>query len=98
MTTKAVKTTKKIPAMIIVDGAASTGLTAKNFIEDLYTYQSPGESKKLQRFFKDQAGEDEFVGVRMGDVFALAKHYIQMLPAEIERLLESNLHEARVGG
>lgn len=40
---------------------------------------------------------DEFVGVRMGDVFALAKEFVEMSPTEIERLLESPIHEARVG-
>ena len=33
----------------------------------------------------------------MGDVFALAKRYVDMPPGEIEKLLESPLHEVRAG-
>jgi 3-methyladenine DNA glycosylase AlkD len=36
-------------------------------------------------------------GVRMGQVFALAKEFIDMPLDEIEKLLESPVHEARVG-
>jgi len=34
----------------------------------------------------------------MGQVFELAKELIDMPPAEIEKLLESPIHEVRVGG
>ena len=37
------------------------------------------------------------MGVRMGQVFALAKEFIEMPPEEIEKLLESPLHEVRAG-
>ena len=37
------------------------------------------------------------MGVRMGQVFALAKEFIEMPPGEIEKLLESPVHEVRVG-
>ena len=37
------------------------------------------------------------MGVRMGQVFALAKEFIQMPLNEIEQLLASPIHEARVG-
>lgn len=36
-------------------------------------------------------------GVRMGQVFALAKEFMDMPLEEIEKLLESPIHEARVG-
>jgi DNA alkylation repair enzyme len=42
-------------------------------------------------------GGDEFIGVRMGQVFALAKEFIELPPAELERLLESPIHEVRAG-
>lgn len=35
--------------------------------------------------------------IRMGQLFALAREHVDMSPAEIERLLESPAHEARVG-
>jgi hypothetical protein len=40
---------------------------------------------------------DLIIGVRMGQVFALAKEFIDMQLEEVERLLESPIHEARVG-
>jgi len=77
------------------------GMTAVEFIKKLKTYRSPEELKKIQRYFKTGAGEygegDEFMGVRMGQVFTLAKEFIEMPPGEIEKLLESPIHEARAG-
>lgn len=66
--------------------------TAKRFIERLKTHQSPVEREKTLRYFKTPAnGEiDQFIGVRMGQVFALAKEFITMTPDEIEKLPESD--------
>ncbi len=73
-------------------------LTAKAFITALKARQSATELKKYERFFPlAKRGDDEFLGVRMGEVFALAKASMEMPLVEVERLLESNLHEARVG-
>ena len=33
----------------------------------------------------------------MGQVFALAKEFVTMTPDEIEKLLESKIHEVRAG-
>lgn len=71
--------------------------TAAEFVKKLKTYQSDDELKKLQRYFKPNA-DDQFMGVRMGQLFALAKEFIQMPPSEIEKLLESPIHEIRAGG
>lgn len=71
-------------------------MTAAEFIKKLKTYRSPEELKKIQRYFKTGAGEygegDEFMGVRMGQVFTLAKEFIEMPPVEIEKLLDSPIH------
>jgi 3-methyladenine DNA glycosylase AlkD len=76
-------------------------LTAKQFLVRLQTMQSDEELEKIQRYFKSGEGEygvgDRFMGVRMGNVFALAKEFVAMPPAEIERLMESDIHEARAG-
>jgi 3-methyladenine DNA glycosylase AlkD len=81
------------------DGAAA--FTAKHFMEKLKTYESAAELEKIQRYFKSGKGEygegDTFIGVRMGQLFALAKSFIEMPPKEIEKLLESPIHEARAG-
>ena len=72
--------------------------TASQFIDRLAALRSPEELKKYERFFPlAQRGEDVFIGVRMGEVFALAKEFVAMPLKEIENLLESPTHEARVG-
>ena len=76
-------------------------MNAKRFVEKLKTHRSPDELKKIQRYFKSGEGEygegDEFIGVRMGQVFALAKEFIDMSLEQIEKLLESPIHEVRAG-
>lgn len=37
------------------------------------------------------------MGVRMGQVFAQAKEFMNMPPDEIEKLLDSPIHEIRIG-
>jgi len=77
-------------------------VTAKQFIARLKELQSDVELEKIQRFFKSGEGQysegDVFIGVRMGLVFALAKEFMGMHPNEIEKLLESPIHEVRTGG
>jgi 3-methyladenine DNA glycosylase AlkD len=75
--------------------------TADQFINKLKAYKSDDELGKYQHFFifnKDkQNGDDFFIGVKMGQVFKLAKEFEAMQPDEIEKLLESPVHEVRVG-
>jgi 3-methyladenine DNA glycosylase AlkD len=82
--------------------APSKDLTAKNFIERVKAMQSDVELKKIQRYFRSGEGEygegDVFIGVRMGQVFALAKEFMEMSLEEIGKLLKSTIHEVRVGG
>jgi DNA alkylation repair enzyme len=77
-------------------------VSAERFVERLEAHRSPEELEKVQRYFKSGEGQygegDEFMGVRMGQVFTLAKEFIEMPPGEIERLLESPIHEVRAGG
>lgn len=77
-------------------------LTADSFMKQLETHTSPAELKKYQRYFKfddtHPPKDDQFMGVRMGQVFALAKTYMAMPLDQVEKLLESPFHEARVGG
>ena len=79
----------------------ATELTAERYLERLHALQSPEELVKIQRYFKTGPGEygegDQFLGVRMGGVFALTREFFAMPPGELERLLESPLHEARAG-
>jgi 3-methyladenine DNA glycosylase AlkD len=79
----------------------TTDLTSQNFLSRLTDLSSPAQAQKYQRYFKMGEGQygagDEFIGVAMGKVFALAKEFIAMPLDEIEKLLESSIHEARTG-
>jgi len=76
-------------------------ITAEQFIKKLLLSTSAEELKKIQRYFKSGEGEygkgDVFIGVKMGQVFTLAKEFTDMPITEIEKLLESTIHEARAG-
>lgn len=76
-------------------------MSADQFVARLATHAAPGEAAKLRRYFKSGPGQygerDVFIGVRMRDVFALAKEFVDMPPGEIERLLDSPVHEVRAG-
>jgi 3-methyladenine DNA glycosylase AlkD len=76
-------------------------VTAKQFILDLKALQSDVELKKIQRYFKSGKGQygegDKFMGVKMGQLFALAIAYRDMPIAEIDKLLDSKVHEVRAG-
>lgn len=83
------------------DPKAPDPLTATAFIERLESLASATELEKIQRHFKSGDGDygagDTFIGVRMGQVFALATEFQDLPLTEIERLLESPIHEARAG-
>jgi len=89
---------KKKPAARVAPMKAAD---AKDLIAKLKTFQSDAELRKIKGYFKSGEGQyghgDTFIGVRMGTLFALAKSFIDMSPAEIERLMESDIHEARAG-
>lgn len=89
------KPVKKLPRR-------QAAVTAQQFIAELDTHKSAAELKKYHRYFtfdEDNPGKgDRFIGVRMGQVFALAAAFIDLPPAEIEKLLESPIHEVRAGG
>lgn len=93
------ETIKSKPA--VKGKSGSSGLTAKAFIEKLYSHQSDTELKKIQRYFKSGEGEyghgDQFMGIKMGQLFTLAKSFEGMPVSEIEKLLESPIHEVRAG-
>lgn len=94
------KTAKPLPVKGKIPAFAK-GLTAKLFVERLKALQSDEELKKIQRYFKSGEGQygagDKFMGVKMGQLFALAKEFSGMPVSEIEKLLESPVHEVRAG-
>jgi 3-methyladenine DNA glycosylase AlkD len=74
-------------------------LAAESVLERLKAHATPEDAAQFLRYFKTGPGEygegDTFIGVRMGTVFALAKEFLDLPIAEIEKLLDSPIHEAR---
>jgi 3-methyladenine DNA glycosylase AlkD len=72
-------------------------LSAKNFITELSAFKTNAELENVQRYFRYEGVESKFLGVRMSNIFALAKQYALLPLNEIEKLLESDYYEARMG-
>ena len=70
-------------------------MNTKQFIERLKALSSSKAAKSHSHLASDK--DDVIIGVRMGQVFALAKEFMDMPLPEVEKLLESNIHEVRVG-
>ncbi len=74
--------------------------SAQNFLNDLKSMVAKEKIKEYEKYFissDKKVSEDIFVGVGLGQVFALANEYTGMPSEEIESLLESPIHEVRVG-
>lgn len=78
-------------------------MTAANFISDLKKSASRSNEDVafMARFFKTGKGQygegDRFVGATVPEVRRVCKTYKDLSLAEIEKLLESPIHEARLG-
>ncbi|WP_090593065.1 DNA alkylation repair protein [Pelagibacterium luteolum] len=76
-------------------------ISADAFMARMEALQSDAEKEKYKRYFKTAPGTygegDIFMGVKMGNVFDLAKAFVSMAPNEIEKLLYSPIHEHRAG-
>ena len=70
-------------------------LTAKQFVKKLEALRSPQAAKAHGHLASDK--QDGIMGVRMGHIFALAKEFMNTSLGEVEKLLESPIHEVRVG-
>jgi 3-methyladenine DNA glycosylase AlkD len=74
---------------------AKQEFTAGQFFERLERLNSSAVAESHSHLaFND---EDSILGVRMGQVFALAKEFMNMELDEVEKMLESPIHEMRVG-
>ncbi|HZY79322.1 MAG TPA: DNA alkylation repair protein [Cyclobacteriaceae bacterium] len=69
--------------------------TAAVLIKELKKHQSDVELEKIKRYFKE---ESKFIGIRMGTIFKIASQNGDMDIKEIEKLLDSPIHEFRVAG
>jgi hypothetical protein len=74
---------------------AEQEFTAEQFFERLKALSSSAVAKSHSDLASDK--DDVIVGVGMGQIFALAKEYMDMPLDEVEKLLESPIHEMRVG-
>jgi len=71
------------------------------FADALKQLAKPSTVAHVSRFFRADprasSGSNKVLGVRFGDVFAVAKAHADMPLADIERLLESPYYELRMG-
>jgi len=74
---------------------AEQEFTAQQFFERLKALSSSVVAKSHSHLASDK--DDVIAGVRMGQVFALAKEFMDMPLGEVEKLLDSPIHEVRVG-
>ncbi|WP_262708359.1 DNA alkylation repair protein [Chryseobacterium sp. CH21] len=72
-------------------------MTAKEFIETLALFKNEKELSKVEKFFKGNDGITKSFGVKFGDVFNTAKEFSMMSLDEINKLLDSDFYEVRMG-
>lgn len=72
-------------------------MTAEQFIEKLSTYINEKELNKVEKFFKGNDGVTRAFGVKFGDVFNTAKEFSAMPLDEVNKLLDSDFYEVRMG-
>ncbi len=70
-------------------------MNADVFLKRLKALRSPAIAKSHSHLASNEG--DAILGVRMGQVFALAKEFMDMPLDEVETMLESPFHEMRVG-
>jgi 3-methyladenine DNA glycosylase AlkD len=70
-------------------------MNADVFLKRLKALRSPAVAKSHGYLASNE--DDAIIGVRMGQVFALAKEFMDMPLDEVETMLESPFHEMRVG-
>ncbi len=71
--------------------------TAIEFTGRLKELRSDEEHRKISRYFKGDDSENRVIGVRMKNVFDLAKEYESMPIGEVEKLLHEPYYESRMG-
>ena len=72
-------------------------MTAQHYIAKLKALREEKELSKLEKFFKGEDGQTKAFGVRFGNVFKTAKEFTQMPLEEINKLLDSDYYEIRMG-
>lgn len=70
--------------------------TADEVLAALRKHAKPSAVASVQRIFQEDAAKNEALGVAMGTVFSVAKAHAALSLQDIEKLLESEIYEARV--
>src|SRR6187401_1577045 len=78
------------------DASTDTGLTSKQFLDRLASMSVTSHASN-SKFFAGDNKNNKILGVRMSNIFALAKQFAQMPLEEIKKLLDSDYYEARMG-
>lgn len=80
----------------------TNNMTAENVMNELAEYASDTDAMNLQWFFKTGPGEygegDQFIGVRVPDIRKVCKEFKQLPLREVQKLIESPIHEHRMTG
>lgn len=75
-------------------------MTAEDVAKELNAHENPADAEFLQRFFKTGKGQygegDVFIGLRVPQTRMITKKYRDLPLAEIEKLLDSPIHEHRL--
>ena len=73
-----------------------------SLVKDLHALARKGRSSDLARFYKTGPGEygegDRFIGVIVPDTRLIAKKYIDLSFTELEKVIDSPIHEERLCG
>jgi 3-methyladenine DNA glycosylase AlkD len=73
----------------------------KQFVDALKKLAEPSEKPKVARFFHvdpdAESSGNRVLGVRIGRIFPVAKQFVEMPLADVERLLDSPYYEVRMG-
>lgn len=77
-------------------------MKAEEVQDELQKYIIPGKKEIYQRFFKTGKGEygegDVFIGLKMPDIRKVSRKYKDLSITEIQKLLNSEIHEYRMVG
>jgi len=75
-------------------------MTTEDVIKDLSFYQNKEKAQLLQKFFKTAKGQygegDIFIGIIVPNQRIIAKKYKELTLTEIQKLLNSKIHEHRL--
>lgn len=73
-------------------------MTANQFTQKLSEFKTQERVDKVVKFFKGNDGKTKGFGVKFGDVFKIAKEFKNISIEEINKLLDSDYYEIRMGG